>query len=160
MSSDSQTPKKPSAGDKKVAALKAKQEKRKFKGTSAPNSDLGISLDEFTSFTQYLKSSKRIFALIGAGLSVSSGMATYRGSDRHWRGLEPSTLSEIGVFLKTPAKVWWFFSHRMMKAQNATPNAGHFALAKLAQSNPNFFAVNQNVDGMCYATQSLLHIEC
>ena len=149
MNRDNQIPKRSSAGDKKVAALKAKQEKRKFKGTSAPHPDLGISLDEFTSFTQYLKSSKRVFALIGAGLSVSSGMATYRGSDRHWRGLEPSTLSEIEAFLNSPAKVWWFFSHRMMKAQNATPNAGHFALAKLAQNNQNFFAVNQNVDGLC-----------
>ena len=148
MSSDGQNLKKPSAGDRKVAALRAKQENRKFKGTSAPDPDLGISLDEFTSFTQYLKSSKRIFALIGAGLSVTSGMATYRGPDRHWRGLEPSTLSDADTFLNSPAEVWWFFSHRMEKAQNAQPNAGHFALGKLAQHNPNFFAVNQNVDGM------------
>ncbi|KAF2798768.1 NAD-dependent deacetylase sirtuin-5 [Melanomma pulvis-pyrius CBS 109.77] len=144
-----QKSKKSSAADKKLEALRAKQEKRKFKGASILDPSLDISLDEFTSFTAHLKFSKRVFALLGAGLSVSSGMATFRGSDRHWRGHEPSDLSDIGAFATDPATVWWFFSHRMMKAQNATPNPGHLALAKLAESNSQFFAVNQNIDGLC-----------
>ncbi|KAK3307840.1 putative SIR2 family histone deacetylase [Chaetomium strumarium] len=142
-------PRKVRSSDKKLDALKAKQAKRKFRGTSAPDPSLGISLDEFTSFTQHLQSSKRIFALLGAGLSVASGLATFRGSDRLWRGHEPQDLSDAQAFFDDPAKVWWFFSHRMMGAQKAEPNAAHYALARLACAKRGFFAVNQNIDGLC-----------
>ena len=143
-----QKPKNPSVTQKKLSALKAKQEKRKFKGTATPGPSTGVSLDEFTSFTEHIKHSKRIFALFGAGLSVSSGLVTYRGADRHWRGCEPAIFSDVEAFTKDPVMVWWYYSHRMMRAQIAAPNPAHHALAKLAESNPNFFAVNQNVDGV------------
>jgi len=130
------------------AALRAKQEKRKFRSTTLPSLELNIPLDDFTSFTAHLQSSKRIFALIGAGLSASSGLATYRGNDRvMWRGIEPSTLSNIEAFWNDPVLVWWKFCDRMRGAQEATPNRGHIALAKLAGVKKEFFAVNQNIDG-------------
>lgn len=88
------------------SALKAKQEKRKLRTTTLPSPDLNIPLDEFAEFTAHLKSSQRIFALIGAGLSASSGITTYRGNDaRLWRGMEPSTLSDIESFWKDPVLV-------------------------------------------------------
>jgi hypothetical protein len=130
--------------------LKAKQEKRKFRSTTLPSPDLNIPLDQFTDFTTCLKSSKRIFALIGAGLSASSGITTYRGDDRRlWRGVEPQRLSDIESFWKDPVLVWWLFSDRMRGAQEASPNRGHAALAKLAAVRKGFFAVNQNIDGTC-----------
>ena len=98
------------------AALKAKQEKRKFRGSTMPDPNLGVPLDDFTLFTQFLKSSKRIFALIGAGLSVASDISTYRGDNRHWRGIEPADLSNIAAFWKDPVKVWLFWSTRMKRA--------------------------------------------
>ncbi|KAF2829028.1 DHS-like NAD/FAD-binding domain-containing protein [Ophiobolus disseminans] len=130
--------------------LKAKQEKRKFRSTTLPSPELNIPIDEFTTFTAYLKSSKRIFALLGAGLSASSGLATYRGNDRvMWRGIEPSTLSTIEAFWEDPVLVWWKFTDRMRGAQEAMPNRGHVALTKLAREKEGFFAVNQNIDGLC-----------
>ncbi|ORY17004.1 putative SIR2 family histone deacetylase [Clohesyomyces aquaticus] len=134
--------------NKKLSALKAKQARRKYHGTSAPDPSLSISLDVFVSFTEFVKSSTRIFALIGAGVSVASGMPTFRGEDRLWRAHEPSDLADSDVFDKDPTKVWWFFSHRMMIAQNARPNKGHMTLARLAEGKEGFFAVNQNVDGL------------
>ena len=132
---------------KAAAALKEKQVKRKFRATSLPSPSLHILLDDFTSFTTHLRASKRVFALIGAGLSASSGLATFRGNDRHWRGVEPQDLSDINAFWKDPITVWWFFSDRMIRAQDAKPNRGHIALAKLAKKKEGFFAVNQNIDG-------------
>jgi NAD-dependent deacetylase sirtuin 5 len=128
-------------------ALKAKQAKRKFRSTTLPSPALNIPLDDFTSFTAALQSSQRIFALLGAGLSASSGLATFRGNHRYWRGIEPQDLSDIDAFSKDPVLVWWFFSDRMKRAQKATPNRGHSALAKLAKEKEGFFAVNQNIDG-------------
>ena len=80
---------------KATATLKAEQEMRKFRGTDTPDPTLGIDMNEFTSFTQHLRSSKRILALIGAGLSVGSGLVTFRGDDTRWRGIEPQDLSNI-----------------------------------------------------------------
>ncbi|KAH7088755.1 DHS-like NAD/FAD-binding domain-containing protein [Paraphoma chrysanthemicola] len=133
---------------KAAVALKSKQERRKFRGSSTPDPAIGIPLDDFTSFAQHLQSSKRIFALIGAGLSVSSGLSTFRGNDRRWRGAELQTLSDIDAFWDDPVLVWWFFTDRMKRAQEARPNRGHVALAKLAEAKEGFFAVNQNIDGL------------
>lgn len=128
--------------------LRNKQASRKFHGASAPDPSLSLSPnDEFASFTKLLESSTRVFALLGAGLSASSGLATFRGTDRFWRGMDPMDLSDAQAFYSDPVKVWWLFTHRMMLAQNAKPNAGHFALAKLAKMKKGFFAVNQNIDG-------------
>ncbi|KAH8724847.1 SIR2 family histone deacetylase [Phaeosphaeriaceae sp. PMI808] len=142
-------PKIKSSTSKASDALKAKQSKRKFRSTTLPSPTVDIALDDFTSFTQCLQSSKRIFALIGAGLSASSGLATFRGNNSHWRGIEPQNLSDIEVFWKDPCLVWWFFSDRMRRAQEARVNRGHVALAKLAEEKEGFFAVNQNIDGLC-----------
>ncbi|KAH7069151.1 putative SIR2 family histone deacetylase [Paraphoma chrysanthemicola] len=114
-----------------------------------PDPAIGIPLDDFTSFAQHLQSSTRIFALIGAGLSVSSGLSTFRGNDRRWRGAEPQTLSDIDAFWDDPVLVWWFFTDRMKRAQESRPNRGHVALAKLAEAKKGYFAVNQNIDGLC-----------
>jgi hypothetical protein len=135
------------AKSKVTSALKTKQEMRKFRGTTTPDPALGIDMDEYTSFTQYLQSSKRILALIGAGLSVSSGLSTFRGEDRRWRGIEPQELSNIEALSDDPVRVWWFFSDRMKRAQEAKPNRGHIALSKLAKEKDGFFAINQNIDG-------------
>lgn len=137
-----------SSSSKASAILKAKQSKRKFRSTTLPSPSLNIPLDDFTSFTAHLQTSTRIFALIGAGLSASSGLVTFRGNDRHWRGIEPQNLSDIEAFWKDPVRVWWFFSDRMKRAQNARPNGAHIALAKLAREKEGFFAVNQNIDGV------------
>ncbi|KAI4908470.1 uncharacterized protein J4E92_010869 [Alternaria infectoria] len=136
-----------STKSKATSALRAKQEMRKFRGTSTPDPTLDIDMDEFTSFTQYLRSSKRVLALVGAGLSVASGLSTFRGDDRRWRGIEPQELSNIEALAQDPVKVWWFFSDRMKCAQEAKPNRGHIALAKLAKEKSGFFTINQNIDG-------------
>jgi NAD-dependent deacetylase sirtuin 5 len=136
-----------SAKSKATLALRAKQEMRKFRGTSSPDPSLEIDMDEFTSFTQHLRSSTRVLALVGAGLSVASGLSTFCGDDRRWRGIEPQELSNVEALSQDPAKVWWFFSDRMKRAQEAKPNRGHVALAKLAKEKDGFSAVNQNIDG-------------
>jgi hypothetical protein len=73
------TPLPPQSRSKASSTLRARQKMRKFHGTGTPNPTLGIELDEFTSSAQHLRSSMRILALIGAGLSWLQGFPPSAG---------------------------------------------------------------------------------
>ncbi|KAF3760324.1 putative SIR2 family histone deacetylase [Cryphonectria parasitica EP155] len=101
------------------------------------------------SFTQHLGASQRVLALLGAGLSASSGIPTYRGPGGFWTTYSDQQLATPGAFRSDPCLVWQFYEHRREQVLAAQPNAAHFALARLASLKPGFLAVNQNVDGLC-----------
>ena len=103
---------------------------------------------DINSFGEHLKGSKRILALLGAGLSASSGLPTFRGAGGLWRNQDAVSLATPGAFSDDPALVWQFYSYRRHMALNAKPNKAHFALAELAKKNKNFVTLSQNVDGM------------
>ena len=100
------------------------------------------------SFGEHLKGSKRILALLGAGLSASSGLPTFRGAGGLWRNQDAVSLATPGAFSDDPALVWQFYSYRRHMALNAKPNKAHYALAELAKKNKHFVTLSQNVDGM------------
>ncbi|KAK6503181.1 hypothetical protein TWF481_008211 [Arthrobotrys musiformis] len=99
-------------------------------------------------FKHYLLHSKRILALCGAGLSASSGLATFRGAGGLWRTHDAMSLATPQAFVKDPSLVWQFYSARRQAAFSAKPNAAHLALAALSVKNKNFITVTQNVDGL------------
>lgn len=99
------------------------------------------------SFSAYLQSSKRILALLGAGLSASSGLPTFRGAGGLWRTHDAMSLATPEAFNADPALVWQFYNYRRHMSLKAQPNKGHIALAELAKSNDGFMTLSQNVDG-------------
>src|SRR4051794_33042168 len=58
------------------------------------------------SFHNHLQSSKRIVALLGAGLSASSGLPTFRGAGGLWRTHDAVSLATPEAFARDPAFVW------------------------------------------------------
>ena len=98
-------------------------------------------------FKLYLKSSRRILALCGAGLSAASGLPTFRGAGGLWRKHEATQLATPGAFESNPGLVWQFYSYRRHMALNVKPNAAHYALAELARKKEGFLTLTQNVDG-------------
>ena len=100
------------------------------------------------SFVTHLQSSKRIVAVLGAGLSASSGLPTFRGAGGYWRKYDATMLATPIAFKTEPSIVWQFYSYRRHMALNAKPNPAHFALAELSKRNPNFLTLSQNVDGL------------
>jgi len=98
-------------------------------------------------FGKLLKSSKRVLALCGAGLSAASGLDTFRGAGGMWRKHRATDLATPGAFEADPGLVWLFYSYRRHRALQAAPNAGHYALAELARKMPGFITLTQNVDG-------------
>lgn len=98
-------------------------------------------------FQRYLASSDRIVALLGAGLSASSGLPTFRGAGGMWKNHQATSLATPQAFRHDPGLVWQFYSYRRHMALKANPNPAHFALAELAKKNQNFITLSQNVDG-------------
>jgi hypothetical protein len=102
---------------------------------------------DLESFQQHLNKSTRILALLGAGLSASSGLPTFRGAGGMWRTHDATSLATPQAFERNPGLVWQFYSYRRHMALKAKPNPAHYALAELARKKENFITLSQNVDG-------------
>ncbi|KAF7529890.1 hypothetical protein PCG10_006221 [Penicillium crustosum] len=101
---------------------------------------------DLQSFTEYLGGCKRIVALLGAGISASSGLPTFRGAGGLWRSHDATSLATPEAFDETPGLVWQFYSYRRHMALQAQPNKAHYALAELSRRNEDFITLSQNVD--------------
>jgi len=111
---------------------------------------------ELDSFSAHLKSSTRILALLGAGLSASSGLPTFRGAGGYWRKYDAVSLATPEAFEDDPGLVWQFYNFRRHMALKAAPNRAHYALAELARKKGDFLTISQNVDGPPYAPAQTL----
>lgn len=122
-------------------------------------------------FHDHLVTSRRILALLGAGLSASSGLPTYRGAGGLWRNYDATQLSTPAAFAADPALVWQFHLERRREVERAEPNAAHFALTELARKKKDFLALTMNVDDLsekaghiesqlCHLHGRLLDIKC
>ena len=119
----------------------------------------GKDLDGIEPAAEILASAGYVIALTGAGLSVESGIPSFRGPDGLWtRYGQPSNLS-YPDFVRDP-QAWW--ERRLQDeitpgnptfdlkdaVDNARPNAGHRALAQLEQSGVLRATITQNVDDL------------
>lgn len=102
--------------------------------------------NDVDAFQRVLQSSRRILILCGAGLSVASGLPTFRGADGYWRHHDATRLATMQAFKTDPGLVWLFYGYRRHISLKAQPNAGHRALAALAKTNQNVICLSQNVD--------------
>ncbi|KAI0676901.1 DHS-like NAD/FAD-binding domain-containing protein [Trametes maxima] len=117
---------------------------------------VNVPSTEMPSFTEALRTSKRIIAVAGAGLSAASGIPTFRGAGGLWRKHDAMGLATPEAFQANPSRVWQFYHYRREKALTAQPNPGHLALAmfsipsirhKIAPDS-EFTLITQNVDGL------------
>jgi len=98
----------------------------------------------------WLESATRVVVLTGAGISTASGIPDFRGPQGLWtRDPEAEKLSDIGYYVSDPAirrKAWQ--ARRDSPVWQASPGAGHYALARLEQSGRLHTLVTQNIDGL------------
>ena len=108
----------------------------------------GLDPAAVADFQDVLISAKRIVALLGAGVSASSGLTTFRGTNGLWKNQDVTQVASPAGFRHDPGLVWQFYSYRRREALQASPNAAHFALAELARRLPGFVTLSQNVDNL------------
>jgi NAD-dependent deacetylase sirtuin 5 len=117
--------------------------------TAASSMPASIPKADIESFQAHLSKSTKVLALLGAGLSASSGLPTFRGAGGLWRTHTATMLATPEAFEENPGLVWQFYSYRRHMALKAQPNPAHYALAGLAKKmGDGFQTLSQNVDGM------------
>jgi NAD-dependent deacetylase len=92
-----------------------------------------------------------LLVLTGAGISLASGIPTFRGSDEG--AVWSRDVTELGTyryFRSDPVGSWQWYRRRFLTALQAKPNAAHFALAELERwhvdRGGSFLLVTQNID--------------
>jgi NAD-dependent SIR2 family protein deacetylase len=99
------------------------------------------------------RQSQHLLVVSGAGISLASGIPTFRGTDPDaiWKR-DVTEMATLAFFLEDPVESWrWYFS-RFETLRRAQPNAGHTALVELerwqAGRGRRFLLITQNIDGL------------
>lgn len=95
-----------------------------------------------------LEDFERVVFFTGAGLSVASGIPTYRGAGGMWHEYRWEELACEEAFAESPERVWDFHDWRREKVAACTPNPAHIAIADFAERQPASAIVTQNIDGL------------
>ena len=96
-----------------------------------------------------LRNARHVVALTGSGISVESGVPTFREAQTGlWERYDPQELATPEAFARDPRLVWEWYEWRRDLVMRAEPNQGHRALAELGRWIPDFTLVTQNVDGL------------
>ena len=89
-----------------------------------------------------------VCVLTGAGMSVESGLDTFRGDDGLWSKVRIEDIAVPEAFQRDPVKVWAWYRWRRQKLAAIEPHGGHRVLAEWETRVPDFTLVTQNIDGL------------
>ena len=90
-----------------------------------------------------------ITLLTGAGVSVGSGLPTYRGPGGLWENADIAWIVEARYLPGSLPDLWRLYSERRQIALAAAPNPAHAAIAALQNARPDSVTLlTQNVDGL------------
>ena len=101
----------------------------------------------------------RLVALTGAGISVESGIPSFRGAGGLWDRYDPLEYAHINAFRRHPAKVWELLKEMDGTISRARPNPAHYALAELEARGFLMGIITQNVDNLHQAAGSTRVVE-
>ncbi|WP_444997276.1 SIR2 family NAD-dependent protein deacylase [Aliikangiella sp. IMCC44359] len=94
---------------------------------------------------------QQIVVLTGAGISVASGLKTYRGAGSDSSEYDFADYGHIDRLKDDPMKVWKLYGKLRKDIIQAQPNSAHYSLAEFERRllpNQNFTLITQNVDGL------------
>ncbi len=95
----------------------------------------------------------------GAGMSVESGLDTFRGEDGLWSKVDVNEMATPEAFQRDPTKVWAWYRYRRQKLSQVEPHEGHRVLAEWETRVPDLTVITQNIDGLHHRAGSQNVIE-
>jgi len=112
---------------------------------------LEINLDKAV---KVINNAKHITAFTGAGISVESGIPSYRGEGGLWTKYDTKVL-ELNYFYNNPKEAWEIIRKIFYEYfGNAKPNAAHFALAEMEKKSGLKAIITQNIDNLHFEAGS------
>ncbi len=108
---------------------------------------------------ELIRQSRRAVALTGAGISVESGIPSFRGAGGLWQRYNPMEYAHIQALRANPAKVWMLLKELDETITRARPNPAHYALAELEARGHLIGIITQNVDNLHQAAGSRKVVE-
>lgn len=97
---------------------------------------------------EVLKAAKHVTAFTGAGISVESGIPSYRGQGGIWMKYNPRIL-ELNYFLENPKDSWTHIRKVFYEYfKTAKPNTAHEILAEWEKSERIKAVITQNIDNL------------
>lgn len=101
-----------------------------------------------------IAAARKTVALSGAGMSVESGIASFRGKGGLWEKYNPEEYGHITTLRHHPEKAWIMLKEMQLEIMKAKPNKGHYALAELEKLGYLSLIITQNVDGLHHVAGS------
>jgi NAD-dependent deacetylase len=99
-------------------------------------------------FAGLLDKKKRCVVLTGSGVSVESGIPTFRGEGGLWKQYKPEELATPHAFKRNPQLVWEWYNWRRGIIGKAQPDPAHYAIARMESFFNDFILITQNIDGL------------
>lgn len=97
---------------------------------------------------QLIRSANHITAFTGAGISVESGIPTFRGKNGLWNKYDPVFL-DIKYFQRNPIESWKLIKEIFYDFfGRAKPNAAHYAFAEMEEMGLLHSIITQNIDNL------------
>jgi NAD-dependent deacetylase len=94
-----------------------------------------------------IRAAPRVTILTGAGISVASGVPTFRGPGGLWRNFRAEDLATPEAFHRNPQLVWQWYDWRRSILAGCRPNPAHDVLARWT-GRVGVTLITQNVDGL------------
>ncbi len=93
-----------------------------------------------------IRNAKYAVAFTGAGISVKSGIPTFRGEGGIWNEVDPNYFN-LEFFHKKPALTWQVIKQVFYdRLTNVKPNQAHFVLSVMEQRGTIRNIITQNID--------------
>jgi len=109
-----------------------------------------VSAADIQTVHRWIDTARRIVVLTGAGISTDSGIPDFRGPQGVWtKNPAAEKMSDIRHYVadrEVRKAAWQARLHS--PAWNASPNAGHRAVAHLERRGKLYALITQNIDGL------------
>jgi NAD-dependent deacetylase len=105
-------------------------------------------MDDVERLHDLIATAKRIVAFTGAGISTESGIPDFRSPGGIWTKYQPIYFDDFMASEEMRHEAWRRKFATDATMQQAEPNAGHRALAKLVEQGKLTAIITQNIDGL------------
>jgi NAD-dependent deacetylase len=107
-----------------------------------------MTTTQATQLVRVLKDARRVVMFTGAGISTESGIPDFRSPGGVWSRMKPIMFNDFVSSREMRREAWTRVFNRTAGWTGASPNAGHYAVAKLIATGRATSIITQNVDNL------------